>query len=82
MRARKPSPSRHHPGTTNEEQTVTITATSSKPSLITPVVHLGSPSTTATLNFHPRRNASGTATITVVADDGQPPTASPPARST
>jgi hypothetical protein len=60
------------PGEGDENQTVTLTVTSSKPSLISPVVHLGSPSTTATLTFTPAANASGTATITVIADDGQP----------
>ena len=59
------------PGATNEDQTVSLTATSSKPSLITPVVHVDSPST-GTLTFTPAANSSSTATITVVADDGQP----------
>jgi hypothetical protein len=61
------------PGSTNENQTVTLTASSSKPSLINPIVNSAVPAgTTATLSFAPATNSSGTATITVRADDGQP----------
>ena len=61
------------PGSTNENQTVTLTASSSKPSLIDPIIKLAAPAgSTASLTFTPATNASGTATITVRADDGQP----------
>ena len=60
------------PGSSGENQAVTLSASSSKPSLISPVVQAGSPSTgTATLTLGITANAIGTATITVVADDGQ-----------
>lgn len=61
------------PGPGSENQVVTLSTSSSKPSLINPVVHVNSPSTgTATLTFAIAANAIGTSTITVVADDGQP----------
>jgi hypothetical protein len=61
------------PGSTNENQTVMLTASSSKPSLIDPTIRMATPSgSTATLTFTPATNSSGTATITVRADDGQP----------
>ena len=59
------------PGSNSEDQTVGLSATSSKPLLIDTVVHYGAPSTSATLTFIVASNAIGTATITVVADDGQ-----------
>jgi hypothetical protein len=59
------------PGSSSENQTVGLSAISSKPLLIDPVVHYGTPSTSATLTFIVAPNAIGTATITVVADDGQ-----------
>ena len=60
-------------GAAYENQTLTITATSSEPSLIPdPTVDYTSPNATALLRFKPRPNRSGTATITVMVDDGQP----------
>jgi hypothetical protein len=60
------------PGSTNEIQPVTLSATSSKPALINPVVKLAAPATSGSLTFTPASGASGTATISVVVDDGQP----------
>ena len=60
------------PGTPTEIQPLTISATSSKPALINPTIKLASPATSGTLTFAPAPGTSGTATITVVADDGQP----------
>jgi len=59
------------PGLSNETtQTLTITATSSDPSLIpNPVVNYTSPDSTGTLVFNPATNASGSATITVAVQD-------------
>lgn len=52
-------------------QILTVTATSSNPSLIpTPSVIYTSPNTTGTLRFTPVANATGTATITVRVNDG------------
>jgi len=52
---------------------VTITAISSNPSLIpNPTVNYTSPNTTGSLNFTPVTDATGTATITVTANNGQP----------
>jgi VCBS repeat-containing protein len=57
-------------GAANESQTLTITATSSNPSLIPdPSVSYTSPNATGALNFTPVANASGTATITVIVQD-------------
>ncbi|MCL4789632.1 MAG: cadherin-like domain-containing protein, partial [Verrucomicrobia bacterium] len=59
-------------GAANENQTLTVTATSSNPGLIpNPTVSYTSPNTTGTLTFTPVANASGTATITVTVNDGQ-----------
>ena len=59
-------------GSTNETQTLTITATSSNPSLIpNPTVNYTSPGATGTLTFEPAFDAHGTATITVTVNDGQ-----------
>ena len=59
-------------GATNENQTLTITATSSNPSLIpNPTVNYTSPAATGSLTFIPTANTNGTATITVTVNDGQ-----------
>ncbi len=59
-------------GAANESQALTITATSSNPSLIpNPTVAYTSPNTTGTLSFTPAANAGGSATITVTVNDGQ-----------
>src|SRR5207249_1213564 len=61
------------PGPSNEStQMVTITASSSNPSLIpNPTVNYTSPNATGTLTFAPLTNQFGTATITVIlADNG------------
>jgi hypothetical protein len=59
------------PGPTNENwQTLTITATSSDPSLVPdPTVNYQNPDSTGTLTFAPVANANGTVTITVVVQD-------------
>lgn len=58
-------------GAANETQTLTITATSSNPSLIpNPTVTYTSPNATGSLAFTPVANSSGTATITVTVNDG------------
>src|SRR6185295_10138270 len=59
-------------GESNEEQTLSVTAVSSNPSLIpNPVVDYASPNTTGRLTLAPATGASGTATIQVVVSDGQ-----------
>jgi hypothetical protein len=59
-------------GASNEIQTLTVTAVSSKPSLIpNPVVSYISPNATGTLAFMPVTNGNGTAKITVTVNDGQ-----------
>jgi Fibronectin type III domain/Bacterial Ig domain len=59
-------------GAANENQTLTITATSSKPALIpNPTVTYTSPGSTGTLRFTPALNVTGAATITVTVNDGQ-----------
>ncbi|HEX5220637.1 MAG TPA: Ig-like domain-containing protein [Verrucomicrobiae bacterium] len=59
-------------GATNENQTLTVTATSSNPGLIpNPTANYISPSSTGSLNFTPAANSNGTATITVTVNDGQ-----------
>src|ERR1043166_3504663 len=59
-------------GATNENQTLTVTATSSNPGLIpNPTVSYASPNTTGSLAFTPAAFAFGTATITVTVNDGQ-----------
>jgi hypothetical protein len=58
-------------GATNENQTLTVTATSSNPGLIpNPAVNYTSPSTTGSLTFGPAAFQYGTSTITVTVDDG------------
>jgi hypothetical protein len=60
-------------GATNEIQTITITATSSNPTLISdPTVTYSSPNTNATLTLAAVSNVVGSATIIVTVDDGQP----------
>jgi hypothetical protein len=59
-------------GATNESQILTVTAISDNPALIPlPVVQYISPASTGTLILAPLPNASGTATVTVVVNDGQ-----------
>ena len=59
-------------GAVNETQPLTVTATSSNPSLVpTPTVSYTSPSASGSLSFTPAANASGTANITVTVNDGQ-----------
>src|SRR5260370_40244567 len=58
-------------GATNENQTLTVTATSGNTSLIpNPTVNYTSPNTTGTLTFAPVAYQSGTSTITVTVNDG------------
>jgi hypothetical protein len=58
-------------GSTNEHQTLKITATSSNTGLIpTPRVSYTSPNTAGSLTFRPSYNKTGTATIRVTVDDG------------
>ncbi len=58
-------------GATNESQTLTITASSSNPSLIpNPTVAYTSPSATGSLTLIPTTGTSGSATITVTVNDG------------
>lgn len=58
-------------GSTSENQTLTVTASSSCPRLVpTPMIHYSSPASTATLTFRPVPNATGVATITVTINDG------------
>ncbi|MDE3067237.1 MAG: immunoglobulin domain-containing protein [Verrucomicrobiota bacterium] len=60
-------------GATNEIQTISVTALSSNPALLpTPAVLYISPDSTGTLTFQPAFDASGTATITVTVNNGQP----------
>jgi uncharacterized repeat protein (TIGR01451 family) len=57
-------------GPTNEEQTLTITATSSNPSLIpNPRVSYVSPATTGTLSFAPATNSTGSVLMIVTVND-------------
>ena len=59
-------------GAANESQSLTITATSSNPGLIpNPTVNYISPNATGSLTFTPAANGNGTATITVMVNDGQ-----------
>jgi hypothetical protein len=60
------------PGSSSENQLVTLSAFSSKPLLVSPVVEASAASATTTLTLVIAANAVGKATITVVADDGQP----------
>ena len=58
-------------GAPNENQTLTVTASSSNPALIpNPTVHYSSPNAGGTLTFKPAANASGGAVITVLVNDG------------
>src|SRR5262249_52518302 len=58
-------------GAANEHQTLTVTATSSNPSLIpNPTVNYTSPNATGSLTYAPVAFASGSSTITVTVDDG------------
>jgi hypothetical protein len=60
-------------GAPEEQQTLTVTAVSSNPSLIpAPTVQYTSPNSTGTLLLRPAADAFGTATITVIVNDGQP----------
>ena len=57
-------------GATNESQTLSVTATSSNPTLVpNPTVTYTSPNATGTLGFTPVANEFGTATITVIVQD-------------
>ena len=59
-------------GAPNEEETITVTATSSNTSLIpNPTVSYSSPGTTGNISYTPVANAFGTAVITVTVNDGQ-----------
>jgi len=58
---------------TGSGSSVTVTATSSNPSLIpNPAVNYTSPNSGGSLAFAPAANTSGTATITVTVNNGQP----------
>jgi fibronectin type 3 domain-containing protein len=57
-------------GAANEAQTLSVTASSSNPSLITPTVTYTSPSAIGSLSLRPG-SMTGTATITVTVNDGQ-----------
>ena len=58
-------------GSTNETQTLTVTAISSNTALIpNPTVSYTSPNTTGSLTFTPVTNGNGSATITVTVNDG------------
>jgi hypothetical protein len=58
-------------GAANENQTLTVTASSSNTGLIpTPAVTYTSPNTTGSLRFTPVTNSYGAATITVTVNDG------------
>ena len=58
-------------GATNENQTLTVTASSSNTALIpTPAVIYTSPNTNGSLTFTPAANGFGSATITVTVNDG------------
>ncbi len=59
-------------GAANEIETLTITATSSTPSLIpNPTLSYASPNSSGTLLLRSATNATGTAVITVTVNDGQ-----------
>jgi len=58
-------------GNPGQNQTLTVTAASSNPTLIpAPAINYTSPNTTGTLTFAPALNAYGTATITVTVNNG------------
>jgi Bacterial Ig domain len=59
-------------GAANENQTLTVTASSSNTGLIpAPTVNYTSPNATGTLRFTPVADANGSATLTVTVSDGQ-----------
>src|SRR5439155_11507012 len=58
-------------GATNETDTLSVTATSSVPALLTVAVAYTSPSATGTLTLTPATNAFGSATITVTVNDNR-----------
>jgi len=59
-------------GATNEVQTLTVTATSSNPTLIpNPTVNYTSPQSTGTLSFSPVAKGFGAAIVSVTVSDGQ-----------
>ncbi len=59
-------------GAPNENQNLTLTATSSNPGVVpVPTLNYTSPHTTGSLRFSPRTNAFGSALITVTVNDGQ-----------
>jgi hypothetical protein len=59
-------------GHANESQTLSVTASSSNPSIVpNPTVSYTSPNTTGTLAFTPMANANGSSVITVTVNDGQ-----------
>jgi hypothetical protein len=58
-------------GATNENQVLTVRATSGNPALIpNPTVNYSSPNSTGSLTFTPKANTNGTALITVEVSDG------------
>jgi hypothetical protein len=57
-------------GAITENQTLTVTATSSNPNLIKPAINYLSPNATGTLTFKPTANLTGSALITVTVNDG------------
>ncbi len=58
-------------GYTNQNQTLTVTVTSSNPALVPPpTVNYASPAATGTLLLQPAANVTGTAIITVTVDNG------------
>jgi hypothetical protein len=58
-------------GATNQVQTLTVTASSSNPSLIpTPAVNYTSPNTTGSITFTPVASAYGSAIVTVTVNNG------------
>lgn len=58
-------------GVANEIQTLTVTVESSNPSLIpTPTVNYISPNSVGTVTFKPASNLTGTATLSVIVNDG------------
>src|SRR5439155_319805 len=60
-------------GANNEFDTLTVSAVSSNPTLIpSPTVTYNSPDPTGSLTFTPSPARSGTASITVTINDGQP----------
>ena len=58
-------------GAANENQTLSVTATSSNPSLVpNPTVSYSSPNATGSLTLNPAAGQNGSATITVTVNDG------------